>query len=92
MEFLVEVQTSLPPDMEAERRAELLAAEADYAQALRGRGVISRIWRVPGRTASVGIWVAEDAAELHEHLAGLPLFLWLDIGVTPLATHPLEHR
>lgn len=92
MEFLVEVQTSLPPDMDAERRAELLAAEADYARALLGRGVISRIWRVPGRTASVGIWVAEDAAELHEHLSGLPLFRWLDIGVTALATHPLEQR
>lgn len=78
--------------MDAERRAELLAAEAAYAQDLRGRGVISRIWRVPGRTASVGIWAAEDAAELHEHLSRLPLFLWLDIRVTALATHPLEQR
>lgn len=92
MEFLVEVQTSLPPDMDDERRAGLLAAEAAYAQGLRERGVVSRIWRVPGRTASVGIWVAEDPAELHGHLAALPLFRWLDITVTALATHPLEQR
>lgn len=90
MEFLVEVETGLPPDMQADQRAELLAAEAAYAQALRERGVISRMWRVPGRTASVGIWVTEDATELHEHLSGLPLFPWLDIGVTALATHPFE--
>ena len=36
--------------------------------------------------------MAEDAAELHEHLSGLPLFPWLDIGVTALATHPFEQR
>lgn len=90
MEFLVQVETGLPPDMQADRRAELLAAENAYAQALRERGVISRIWRVTGRTASVGIWVAEDATELHEHLSGLPLFPWLDIDVSALATHPFE--
>lgn len=90
MEFLVAVQTSLPPDMDPDRRAELLAAEAAYAGDLLAQGVIARIWRVPGRTASLGIWVERDATALHERLSGLPLYAWLDITVTPLATHPFE--
>jgi muconolactone D-isomerase len=90
MEFLVAVQTSLPADMDPDRRAELLNAEARYATALIEAGVIVRIWRVPGRTASVGIWSSPDATELHVHLSALPLFSWLDIDVTPLARHPLQ--
>lgn len=84
------VQIGLPPDMEPKRRAALLAAEAEVAQALRAAGVLQRIWRVPGRTASIGIWSAEDATRLHEHLTSLPLFPWLDVTVTPLGVHPLE--
>lgn len=90
MEFLVSVQTSLPPDMEAGQREELLAAEAAYATSMIKAGVIARIWRVPGRTASLGIWTAADATELHDRLASLPLYRWLDISVTALAQHPLE--
>ena len=90
MEFLVTVQTSLPADLEAARREELLAAEAEYARRMIAEGVIARIWRVPGRTASVGIWCSADATVLHDRLAALPLYRWLDITVTPLARHPLE--
>jgi muconolactone D-isomerase len=90
MEFLVEVQTSLPADMDPDERAGLLKAEAEYAGDLVSKGVINRIWRVPGRTASKGIWVADDGTQLHKVLAGLPLYPWLDVKVTPLATHYLE--
>jgi muconolactone D-isomerase len=90
VEFLVAVQTSLPADMDPERRAALLAAEAAYARQMIDEGVIERIWRVPGRTASMGIWASDDATALHDRLSGLPLSPWLDITVTPLAQHPLE--
>jgi muconolactone D-isomerase len=90
VEFLVAVQTSLPADMDPSRRAELLAAEAAYARRMIAEGVIARIWRVPGATASVGIWTSPDATVLHDRISGLPLFPWLDVTVTPLATHPVE--
>jgi muconolactone D-isomerase len=90
VEFLVAVQTSLPTDMDPSRRADLLAAEAAYARRMIEEGVIARIWRVPGRTASVGIWTSPDATALHDRISGLPLFPWLDVTVTPLATHPVE--
>lgn len=49
-----------------------------------------RIWRIPGKVANVGIWDAPDASALHEALSSLPLFPWMSIEVTALATHHLE--
>jgi muconolactone D-isomerase len=89
-EFLVSIITRLPADMDPARREQIQTAEIAYVKCLHAAGTIRRIWRVPGRTASVGIWCAVDATELHDHLAGLPLFAWLEIEVRPLARHFLE--
>lgn len=89
MEFLVEIEIRLPAELDGERRAELLAAELARGQQLAGAGILRAIWRVPGRLANRGIWVAEDATELHDALASLPLWPYMDITVTPLARHPL---
>jgi muconolactone D-isomerase len=56
---------------------------------LRASGVLRSIWRVPGRLANVAIWSAPDADRLHELLTSLPLWRWMDVQVTALATHPL---
>ncbi|MBS1885119.1 MAG: muconolactone Delta-isomerase family protein [Actinobacteria bacterium] len=93
MEFLVEIRVDLPPDLrdrESPRRAELLAAELRRGVELREEGTILRIWRVPGEIRNVGIWSAPDATRLHEALASLPLWTWMRIQVTALATHPVE--
>jgi muconolactone D-isomerase len=67
--------------LDAERRV-----GSDYRQ----RGVITRIWRVPGTTSNVGVWTAADASELDRSLAGLPAFRYMTIQVQALATHYLE--
>lgn len=90
MEFLVRIQIALPDGMDDERRAALAAAEVERAAELRAEGTIQRIWRVPGRTANIGVWVAEDASALHAKLTSLPLSRWMDIEVEPLALHPAE--
>ena len=90
MEFLVQIEIVLPPDLDQERRSALYSAEADRAAELRRDGSIKRIWRVPGRRANVGLWEAADAGVLHEKLESLPLMDWMDIDVTPLAPHPAE--
>ena len=88
MEFLVHMEIGLPPEHpEADA---LRAAEAERAGQLRTEGAIVRIWRIPGRTANVGIWEAPDATALHDFVSSLPLCPWLDITVTPLAWHYLE--
>lgn len=90
MEFLVRSENRLPPDTPDERRAELKAAERARALQLRERGVLKRLWRVPGRNATVGLYEADDPAQLHEALMSPPLSPWLDVTVEALATHPQE--
>lgn len=90
MEFLVEMQVQLPPDMPTPELDDLRDRERRRARALRAEGVIARVWRVPGRTANVGVWEVADADALHAAISSLPLFPWLDVQVTPLATHYLE--
>jgi muconolactone D-isomerase len=89
VEFLVEAQVVLPHDLDEERRASLLAAELERGSALAAQGVLRAIWRVPGRFANRAIWSAADATALHEALASLPLWPYMDVSVTALARHPL---
>lgn len=91
MEFLVRFEATLPESMDDERRAALKAAERARAVELRDAGVLRRLWRVPGRRGTVGLWEAPDATALHDALSSLPQFPWMDVtSVEPLATHPQE--
>lgn len=90
MEFLVRIEVRWPPEGDASVKAGLIEREALRARELASRGVILRLWRSPGRWANVGIWQAEDASELHEAIASLPFFEWLDVRVEPLARHPSD--
>lgn len=90
MEFLVQIQVTLPPELSSGSRQELMGREQARGRELINEGVIRQIWRIPGRTANVGIWDAADPTALHEALSSLPMFPYIDARVTPLATHPLE--
>jgi muconolactone D-isomerase len=95
MRFLVDVVVDFPAELRDPanpRRHELLAKELERGLELRRAGKIERIWRVPGALRNVGIWQAEDATELHDLIASLPLFPWLGVTVTSLATHPIERE
>jgi muconolactone D-isomerase len=89
MEFLIRLETTLPPDLPEHARAELLEREATRGRELVTDGVIRSIWRIPGRLANVAIWSAPDTDRLHELLTGLPLWRWMHVEVTALASHPL---
>ncbi len=90
MEFLVEIELSLPPQLGADERSRLTEAEMRRGRELKDAGTIVRMWRVPGRTANVGIWSAPDATALHDAIASRPMFPHLRADVTALATHYLE--
>jgi muconolactone D-isomerase len=92
MEFLVRIDIDIPLETPSERRQELLDAEAERARELMAAGVIVRIWRLPGRTANVGVWAAPDATALHEVLTSMPLFPYFTVQVEALAVHYLEAR
>jgi muconolactone D-isomerase len=90
VEFLVRSENRLPPETSAERRNELRTAERARAMELRSAGILKRLWRVPGRNATVGLYEAADPAALHDALMSLPMSPWLDVTVETLATHPQE--
>lgn len=89
-EYLVRISLRVPPALNEESRASLLAAERAVGLDYRKRGVIQRIWRKPGTTANVGVWCAADASELDRLLAELPAFRYMTIEVESLALHYLE--
>lgn len=90
MEFLVQIQVTLPPELSSTVRQDLMERERARGRELQSEGVIRRIWRIPGRTANVGIWEAADPTALHQALTSLPMFPYIDARVTALATHDLE--
>jgi muconolactone D-isomerase len=90
VEYFVSIDVRLPRDFDESRKAELVRAEGQRAKELADRDVIRRLWRIPGRWSNIGIWNASDATELHDAIASLPLFPWLEVTVTPLARHPSD--
>jgi muconolactone D-isomerase len=89
MEFLVTMALAAQ-DVPQQQRAGLFAEERERALALRAEGSLVRIWRLPGRTATVSVWQAADATELHDLLTSFPLHPWLSVEVVPLAHHYAE--
>lgn len=90
MEFLVRTENLLPNDTPDDVRDRLKNSERERAMQLRDAGVLKRLWRVPGRNATIGLYESEDAASLHDALASLPMWKYMDITVEPLALHPQE--
>ena len=93
MEFLVRQMVRMPADEESRRlREQLRPEERRVAQELRAAGILRRLWRVPGTQHAIGLYEADDATVLHDALASLPMFPWLEIEIQPLATHPQERK
>lgn len=88
MLFHVRMDVQLPRDLAPEARAQIVAREKAYSQELQRAGKWPQIWRIVGEYANFSIFDVESTDELHELLSGLPLFEYMRITVTPLATHP----
>lgn len=92
MIFQVTMNVTLPRDLPAAERDQILAREKAYAQDLQQQGKWRHIWRVAGQYANLSIFDVRDNAELHDILSGLPLFPFMQISVTPLLRHPSAIR
>jgi muconolactone D-isomerase len=91
MEYLVDFTIDIPdgtPSTDVDRRTR---AEADRVDALGREGHVLRVWRpMPddGRWRAIGLYQADDNAELQSILEALPLHPWMTISVRALAPHP----
>ena len=88
MLFAVRMDVDLPRDLDPTVRQETVAREKAYSQELQRSGEWQHIWRIVGRYSNVSIFDVASNERLHEILWGLPLFPYMTIEVTPLASHP----
>jgi muconolactone D-isomerase len=88
MFFHVRMDVQLPPDLDPAVRAELLGRERDRASELQKAGAWPGLWRIVGEYANISIFDVPSNDELHDILSSLPLFPYMKLQVTPLATHP----
>lgn len=88
MLYLVRMDVDIPQDMPVEQSDAIKAEEREYAQALQRDGRWAHIWRVVGEYSNYSVFDVADNDELHILLSSLPLFRYMHITVTPLATHP----
>jgi muconolactone delta-isomerase len=89
VEFLVEFEVNVPqgtPDSDVKQRD---SAEAAAAAQLAREGRLIRLWKLPVAPGkAVGVYRADDKAQLDGLLDALPLGDWLRTTVTPLEPHP----
>ena len=90
MLFAVRMDVEIPHDMDPGERAETLARERAYSHRLQRSGKWPHIWRLVGLYSNLSIFDVADNGELHDILWNLPLFPYMRIEVTPLATHPSD--
>jgi muconolactone D-isomerase len=88
MLYLVHMIVDIPDSLPAEEAARIKAEEKAYSQDLQRSGKWPHIWRVVGQYANYSVFDVESNEELHNLLSALPLFPYMQISVTPLATHP----
>jgi len=88
--FHVRMDVRLPADMDPQARDDLIGTEKAYSQDLQRRGKWPHIWRLVGEYANFSIFDVESNDELHQIISGLPLFPYMTVHVTPLATHPSD--
>jgi muconolactone D-isomerase len=92
MLFKVEMTVNIPLDFDKDEAERIKAVEKAYSQNLQESGEWRHIWRIAGLYANVSIFDVVSNQRLHDILAGLPLYPFMTIAVTPLCRHPSSIR
>jgi muconolactone D-isomerase len=91
MDYLVTMTTHIPDGTSEQAIEDVRAREATRSQELAAQGHLLRLWRPPlrpGQWRSLGLFSAEDDAQLEEVLSSMPLRVWRTDEVLPLSPHP----
>ena len=91
MEFLVTMTTRVPAGTSEHEVDDVRTREAAHSRVLTAQGHLLRLWRPPlqpGEWRSLGLFAADNADQLEEVLASMPLRVWRTDDVTPLSPHP----
>jgi muconolactone D-isomerase len=91
MEYLVQMTTHVPEGTSTKAVEDIRMREAARSRELAAQGNLLRLWRPPlkpGEWRTLGLFAADDEAQLQEVLTSMPLHVWRTDEVTPLSTHP----
>lgn len=91
MDYLVAFTTTVPDGTAPAEVEERSAGEGIRVAELAEQGHALRVWKpIPddGRWRAIGLYRADDDAELQTILESLPLYPWMEITITPLGEHP----
>ncbi len=89
-EFLVTFSLAVPSGTAAQTVADTKAREAQAADDLAGQGHLLRLWALPGIGRTLGLYQADDPAQMQGILQTLPLAPWMTVDTTPLSPHPSD--
>jgi muconolactone delta-isomerase len=91
MEYLVTMTTHVPDGTPEGAVQDIRTRESTRSRQLATQGHLLRLWRPPlqpGEWRTLGLFAADDGAELERALASMPLRVWRTDEVTPLSPHP----
>jgi muconolactone delta-isomerase len=95
VEFLVTMTTHVPDGTAENTVDDIRVREAARSRELAAQGHLLRLWRPPlgpGEWRTLGLFAADDAQQLEEVLAWMPLRVWRSDAVTPLSPHPNDPK
>ncbi|WUJ68038.1 muconolactone Delta-isomerase family protein [Kribbella soli] len=90
MQFLVTMTTQVPDGVTDAEVDEVRGREAAHSRELAAAGQLLRLWRPPlqpGEWRTFGLFEAQDAEQLEQVLASMPLRIWRHDDVMPLEPH-----
>ena len=89
-EFLVTFTVTVPDGTPGPAVGDTEAREAVRARELAEQGHLVRLWMLPGQGRALGLWRAQDDAEMQAIVKSLPLYDWMTVETTPLSPHPSD--
>jgi muconolactone delta-isomerase len=92
-EYLTVFTVVVPDGTPREVVEEATQGEARSAREYGAQGHLIRLWALPSDQDawhSLGLWQAEDDAQLTRMLDSLPLDRWMTVQTTPLTPHPSD--
>ncbi len=88
MLFHVHMTVRLPFDLDPKTAKTLGDREHARAKELQDQGKWVHLWRIAGKTENISVFDVESPGELHELLASMAFFPFMDIAVSALCHHP----
>jgi muconolactone delta-isomerase len=89
-EFLITFIEAIPRGTSNQAVDEAKAREAVCARQLAERGHLVRLWVLPSQGRTLGLWRAQDPAEMQAIIESLPLYDMMTTEITPLTGHPSD--